>query len=534
MERVIFGYGASHGWLAAALSEYAWVMVAFTLSALFITSILARRTIFETLRLIRPNHAAGLIAILIMAGILRFLWLEPIEQIYYDCYEHIAISKYFGSNGIFKVCLAGNGVHCDLGLFPHWPPLYHAILAPFTMKASNPENMAYMVTAAEGVFACAMVFFACLYLFNSPSVGLGACLFWAFHPLALRFSASVDTDTLAAAFFASALAAGGVFNIRRDLPTLAFAIAACGAAGLVRPETMLAGLVAIPGFIHMIKGAKDWVARFKLLALCGAFVLAICWPALIFAFRTGQQYGRFISEQHSTYLARNLSFFLFDNGWHPAIVTIAAVIALAFWPKERRSIAWSMTAAAAIIVLYYALKHRVDTRYGDQIRFNMIPSLTLVVLAAHGLLQWANRFVRTSWFNAVVLLAFAGVCLLPAWNKIQKPIHPEGQIVQQVLDEVRKLPESAVIFSPVAAAVWAKGNFYALTPDAENVDPVLYEKIVASAKSLYFVSDVWCLHQGVPACRKINQRYDKIESVVEKPFTSGESIGLYKLKPKVF
>lgn len=532
MNEVVFGFKPVEGLLAETLIRHSWLFVAYAVAAFLVAAWICRKAISERLGALKKSDLAALLVILAAAATLRFAVIPATQLIYYDGFENLSIARYLGHEGRFVVCVAGDGSHCDKGILPHWPPMYHASIAPFAASARNPEAAAFAVTAAQGVFAVLAVFLAGFLLFESPIAGLVAALLWAAHPMAARFSASIDSDTFSAALFALALACVGVFHKRRDLASLIFAASSCGLAGLARSETLLAGLLAIPGFIETVRARQGISSKTKLIALSGLTAVIACFPALIFAWQTGQHYGGFKSAQHHTYLLRNLSFFIVDNGWHPVLLTIGAAIALVAWPRGSRSVALLLAASAAILVAYFAIIHKVDTRHTDQIRFNIIPSLILALLAARGAARIAEIKLFEPWVRTLGCLALAAICLVPGWNKMMKPIHPEGAAIEAVMDGANRLPKTAVVLSPVAAAVWSRADRYAIAPDVEKFYPDFYNRKIASTSDLYFVSDVWCFKSGVPACRSVNRRFEKTRAVVERQIRGGGLIGLYGISPK--
>jgi hypothetical protein len=328
----------------------------------------AVRRFHERLARAKPWTGAVLLACFALAAYLR-LRLAPANQVLYDEFEHLDISRHLAGAGVFAQTLIGGLPGWDVLAAPTWPGAHHAALAVFMRFAGPSTAVAAAWSGLLSALTVPLVFWAALEIFDDERGALAAAAAWATWPLALKYAAACDLTSSSIFWTAAALAGIHAVAATGDDAVAAFAGLSLALACQTRLENAL------------LLGYAAWVTR-RLWVLAPASVGLLVGAGLALSNRAAGLPG-FSADTTAPFvhLARqigpNLRYLIAPSGF--SLFILPGVLLSA-----KRPAVFKLALLSTAFLLVYSSFYRAKFAGGPQDRYALSVLLPLFLASAAG------------------------------------------------------------------------------------------------------------------------------------------------------
>jgi len=460
-------------------------------------ALLSRRALRDSLP---PAASRALPVVVFLLGLAAVTVLPPrTHRIYYDedIYENIAQNVIW--NGRAQMCNEGvvqaGAYRCDAWEYNKEPNGFPFVLSLAFRMTGVDELWAHRVNHVLFALGAVAVYWIAGMLFFRENVALLAALVYILTPESLLWGATVAVEPGASAFAAIGVGAWILFCRKPSWGTVLFAASALAFACQFRPESGLVLVVAAAAVVLL--SPSLWVRR----ELYGAAVLVffLLVPHFMHLFvvrheKWGSEEAKF-SMQHVKGNAKTNALYYVEGKELPPWYLLAAVVGL-FYPRRRRDAGvtglWFVL-FFGIFIPFYAGSYR----YGADIRFALVASAPLAILAGAGI-GWASdglrRFFDTRWGAAApaVLLVYGFTYYMP----LVRTVGPEAWQARAdhdfARDMVAELPSESIVLTHNPGMLHVMGQSAAqsslATYQLQRVDTLFHQ----FPGGVYFHYNFWC------------------------------------------
>lgn len=441
---------------------------------------------------------------LLLVGLLAWLAVVTLpprtHRIFYDedIYENVAQNIVW--LGRAQMCnegvVAAGAFRCDAWEYNKEPNAFPFLLSLGFRWAGVDEGAAHAVNHLVFAVGAMAVYWLAGMLFSGRTAALGAAAVYVLTPQNLLWGATVAAEPSASAFAALALGAW-LFFLRRlsasagllAASTLAFAAQFRPESGLVLAVAGLAVLLLAPALLR-----RSEIYRAALL------VLVLVAPGLAHGWSVRhEEWGAAAGPKFSAaYLEKNAAdnlLYLVGGRDFPRLYALLALVGLAFARPRRASLFALLWFAAffGVFLPFYAGSYR----YGADVRFSLVSSAPLALLAGAGLAA-AGSFLaarlRPRLVAAapllLVLWAFTGY--LPFVRAVGEEAslpRADHEAARRFLEDV---PEDAIVLSHNPGMIQVLGRSAAQTSHATYQPARVDAFFQQYAGGVYFHYSFWC------------------------------------------
>jgi hypothetical protein len=473
--------------------------------------------------------AIALVAVLIVAGVLRYLFVPPHHAMYLDEPWYAEAACNVWRFGRLVLCeQTWTGTSCvPFEKAPGWP----VFIAPWSALVGCDSAIGIYINRILGVATVLLAAIAarCAGAAWWPSVVAAAIV--AIHPIHVAWSATGETNVPAALALLIGICGALVYARTACLCGAALAVSALGLATAIRPESLVPALVI--GAMLLAVGAAP---RRQRLAVSLAIALVCAAAALsgryLWTMNESISGGAFLAAANIVRNARQIGEGL-SLSVHGVVLLVALVGAVALVRSQRGGVAallLSAAASAAIVALAYDRFHE---------RMLLGATLALVPLIACAF-EWGPR--RSALGRASGPLAGAIVVMLAVllWRPVlQSAVQPTET---QLLETRIAARISALTFPPDALfiaeqpTVLAAGGIAPVMASGRALDGAEeLAEAIRRGRAIYFLRDMYCEpgFEGtgsVTACGEILRRF--VTSPIVEESLNARTYGLYRLLPR--
>lgn len=162
-----------------------------------------------------------------------YFWIILIIAFLIRLYK-ISLVKCIASDGIAYIDIAED-IIAGRGFNPVWPPLYPLFISFFLRCGFNPELSGQLVSVLFGTLTVGIIYISVKQIF-SERTALISCLFAAFHPYLVRYSAEVLADSLFTFLITTVVFLGWLVIKKKNVSLVFLTGLFCGTAYLTKPE----------------------------------------------------------------------------------------------------------------------------------------------------------------------------------------------------------------------------------------------------------------------------------------------------------
>jgi hypothetical protein len=464
--------------------------------------------------------ALALLPALAVAAYLRYGLLPPHHAMYLDEPWYAEAACSLAGSGRAVLCAATwSGVVCDpyekaLG----WP----VVLAPWAMLAGCGTAIGIGLNRLIGTATILLAAAATRCAGGRWWQAAVAAAIVALHPTHVAWSVTGETNVPAAA----ALLAGvcGVLRYQRrgDRAAAVLAVAGFGLATAMRPESLLAALLAAP--VLAVAGPAAVRQRRRVAAaLAGAAVAAALSALPLWSMNAALSGGAFLSPANIPPSLLRVA----DGAAarvHLTLLVLAVVGAVALARRQP---------VAAPLILVIGLGMTCVVLAYDRFDERMLLAGTVLLAPLAGCAA-AARGDATGAVVSVALMALIGWWWAPPLRRLAVP---ETQLLETRLAVAAggaALPPEALVVAPQPAVLGANGTPPAMALDGALGDAARLAQRVVSGRPTYFLCDMFCepgfVGGTAEACGRMLSTFSLTAAVEEA--VPGRTYGLYRLSPR--
>lgn len=512
------------------------------------------------------------LAAIVIGGIVITVFAAPREhRIYYDediylsIGQNIAYLKNAGANAgedygaslgslwkrwIGRAAMCNEGRHeygdffCDRLEYNKEPNGWPYLISIVFRLAGVHENAAFWTTNFLYALSIVAAFgIACL-LFRCPYRGLFAALIFALTPEYIMWSNTAAVEPSAACFTSLALLTALIY-VRSRAGTALFLLMVTAAFAIqFRPESIMS--LAVIGLAVLFFAGEELKRDRFYCALSLFFILII--PHLVHLYAVKDMgWGSSGPKFSFDYLDGNLkvnALFYLKNVRFPVMFTVLFFLGLllggrkgegngkTFYLYEKTVVLFWFLLFWGIFILFYAGSYD----YGADVRFALLSSMPLALLAGSGsvsLAQLFNRRFKHMQYLLTVLIIFSFIPFLPFVKAITQEAWGARYDHYYAMEMAKEVPDNGIVLThnPNMFLVWGKNAAQAsLATEQTGYFKNFFYRYPGG---VYFHYNFWC---NVPDklqnsfCKNVLERYDwtLIKSYKERDYT----YELYKIEKK--
>ena len=512
------------------------------------------------------------LAAIILGGFLITVFAAPRDhRIYYDEDIYLSIGQniaYLKNTGVHsgedyassvrniwkrwtgRAAMCNEGRHeygdffCDRLEYNKEPNGWPFLISIVFRLAGVHEEAAFWTTNLLYALAIGATFGIAYLLFRCPYRGLFAALIFALTPEYIMWSNTTAVEPSAACFTGLALLTALIYVRSRAGSALFLLMVMAVFACQFRPESIMS--LAVIGLAVLLFAPEELKRGRLYLALALFFILIIPHLAHLYAVKD-MGWGSSGPKFSFDYLAGNFkvnALFYLKNVRFPVVFTVLLFLGLLLGSREgegnrKTFLLCEKTVLFLWFILFWGifiLFYAGSYDYGADVRFSLLSSLPLALLAGNGSVSLArlfNRRFRHMQLLLATVIIFSFIPFLPFVKAITQEAWGARYDHKYAMEMAKEVPDNGIVLThnPNMFLVWGRNAAQAsLATEQTGYFKNFFYRYPGG---IYFHYNFWC---NVPDklqnsfCKNILERYDStlIKSYKERDYT----YELYRIEMK--